>query len=361
MNNSGKVKILFPIFVVAFIILYFMFGWDIQVKLHPNQTVHNITELSHMVNDQIERGLSSGTFYVEGATTEDITNLNERICSVSGQVTHYSILERSRKGMKIYLKYEISDNYYVFRKYRYNEPIPNDHPLANKLYDKVVEIIDKEIDDDMSDYEKELAIHDYIVSHCAYGYPELSEKYAYRAYGCLCLNTAVCNGYAEAMALLLNCVGVENEIMTGYGNEDLHAWNRVRIDGFWYQVDATWDDPVPDRTGKTTHMYFNVTDDIMDDMHTWDKEEYSACNSLNANYFVQNNLICNYDGFQSAVRAAANKDITGNVEALLLDYDEDLYNLSFVYTIDGVNAAMATEPVQYGEYTYLSIYLNQRE
>ena len=76
-------------------------------------------------------------------------------------------------------------------------------------------------------------------------------------------NKAVCNGYAEAMALLMTCVGIENQIVTGTADNELHAWNQVCLDGNWYQVDATWDDPLPDRGVFAGHEYFNVTDEIM--------------------------------------------------------------------------------------------------
>ena len=32
-----------------------------------------------------------------------------------------------------------------------------------------------------------------------------------------------------------------------------HAWNLIKLDGEWYQVDVTWDDPVWDRLGRVCH------------------------------------------------------------------------------------------------------------
>ena len=42
-----------------------------------------------------------------------------------------------------------------------------------------------------------------------------------------------------------------------------HAWNIVKVNGKWYHVDATWDDPVWDMPGRSNHDYFLVSFDTM--------------------------------------------------------------------------------------------------
>ena len=34
-----------------------------------------------------------------------------------------------------------------------------------------------------------------------------------------------------------------------------HAWNLIQINGSWYHVDVTWNDPVSDRPGRARHFY----------------------------------------------------------------------------------------------------------
>ena len=69
--------------------------------------------------------------------------------------------------------------------------------------------------------------------------------------------------------------------MVGVGlNTDDHAWNMVKLDGEWYCVDLTWDDPVfsvdpafylPSWLAERHHRYFNVTsDDMRETGHQWD-------------------------------------------------------------------------------------------
>lgn len=358
MGDNHKVIKIIPISVVVIVLIAYIFGWDIGARLHPKQTAHGMVELTTLVNNQIDEGKDSGVFYVTDVTEEDIASINDYVCGLNGNVSKYSVLQKSRGGMKIMLKYEISDNYYVYQKYKYGTDIPADKVNAVKLYDKVNEIMNKTVNPSMTDYEKELAIHDYIVVHCKYGYVDYSKNYAYRAYGALVQETAVCNGYAEAMALLLSCADVENEFMTGTADGELHAWNRVCIDGKWYQVDATWDDPLPDRGIFAGHAYFNVTDDVMDDRHTWEKDNFSPCDSDEYNYFKRNNLICDYEGFKTAVRHLAGVNITGAIEVVVTDYDESLYTMDFLQNVGGVHSCKYSNE-KYGDKDIVTVYLNK--
>lgn len=358
-REKNGITVFLVILIVAVIFISYFWGWDIGAKLHPDQTAYSLIELTQLVNEQINSGKEQGDFYIQGITKEEIDNINEYLCCLYGSVYKYSILEKTRTGMKIRLIYNISDNYYVYRRYKYNEPIPASAPTAQKLYEEVVKVIETIIKPGMTDYEKELAIHDYLVVNCEYGYTEASQEYAYRAYGALIQNKAVCNGYAEAMALLLECVDVQNDIMTGTALGELHAWNRVCLDGKWYQVDATWDDPVPDRGSFAGHMYFNVTDDVMDDTHIWINENYEACDSWDYNYFQKNNLICNRSGFESNITGLAYRDLNGMMEIVVTDYSDN-YDMNFLSNINGVENVAYSQDA-YGDYEIITVHLNTKE
>ena len=357
-NKGSKLYLLVPLAVVIVIFIAYMYSWDSGSYFHPDQTTGDMAELTKMISDQIDEGKKSGDFYIKDITADDLTGINDYICSLNGNVSQYSVLEKSRHGMKVRFFYEISDNYFVYQKYVNGNGIPSDRPAAMKLYERVDEIINKIIKPGMTDYEKELAIHDYIVTHCEYGYEDYSNDYAYRAYGALVQGKAVCNGYAEAMALLLNCVGVESDIMTGWANGELHAWNRVKLDGNWYQVDSTWDDPVPDRGEFAGHQFFNVTDDIMDDTHDWTKTDYEACQDLSYNYFKKNNAIGGYMDFKAKVEFFALRDPNGTMEYVLTDYDKDTYDMSQIANVQGISS-FTYSPEKYGDYYIMTINLNK--
>lgn len=359
-RKNGKIFVAVPIMVLIIILIYYFFNFQIGSALHPDATAHDMAELNALVLEQIDKGVDQADFYVTGVTEEEIKNINENLCSMNGMVDQYSITEKSRDGIHVTFRFEISDNFYVYEKYKNGAAIPGDRPLAQKLYEEVDTIINRIIEPGMSDYEKELAIHDYIVAHCKYGYVDSSKDYAYRAYGALVQNTAVCNGYAEAMALLLSCVDVENEIITGTADAELHAWNLVKLDGEWYQVDATWNDPLPDRGATVRHEYFNVTDEIMDQRHDWKMEDYPSCDADAYNYYQKNGLYCSTQSeFEAVVKAAYQKNSTGTVEVVVDSFNPET-DFQFMKELQALQYFSYTDE-SYGDKILLILYMNQRE
>ena len=107
--------------------------------------------------------------------------------------------------------------------------------------------------------EQALILHDYLVSHVTYNWDvattgKITNSRVYSAYGALVEGDAVCQGYALAYRLLLtelgiNCTTISSDVMK-------HMWNAVELDGTWYHVDVTWDDPTPNVQGGGQHAYF---------------------------------------------------------------------------------------------------------
>lgn len=98
--------------------------------------------------------------------------------------------------------------------------------------------------DGKSDYEKILAVYDYITSHVTYDYAHLKNyhyKLKYTAYAALCDGTAVCQGYANLFYRMILELGIDCRLVSGISYSTPHGWNIVRIEGVYYYVDATWD------------------------------------------------------------------------------------------------------------------------
>lgn len=99
--------------------------------------------------------------------------------------------------------------------------------------------------DSKTKYEKFIAIYDYIVKNTMYSHDvpgmDSSAEAEYTAYAALIKHTAVCQGYATLLNRMLTKVGIESRIISGWGRNEAHAWNIVKIGGTWYNVDATWD------------------------------------------------------------------------------------------------------------------------
>ena len=133
--------------------------------------------------------------------------------------------------------------------------------LINSAIDKY---INENITNSMSDKEKIKSFHDYIINNTRYdsNYKITTNKDTYlgspyNAYGVLFENKAICGGYSDVMAIYLDKLGIKNYKIAS--NE--HIWNYVYIDGRWYHLDLTWDDPVIN-TGEDILMYeFFLIDD----------------------------------------------------------------------------------------------------
>ena len=142
----------------------------------------------------------------------------------------------------------------------------------------------------MSDYEKELYIHDALAARIVYA----EADNAHNAYGALVNGVAVCEGYAEAFQYLLQQAGIQSFIIDGESSGQAHAWNAVNIGGNWYHVDLTWDD----RETDLYHAYFNLTDTRIREDHVIYGADYDlpTCNSEDAFYFTgKDTLLDSYD------------------------------------------------------------------
>ena len=106
-----------------------------------------------------------------------------------------------------------------------------------------------------------LAVHDWLVRHVAYDQDD--SRASHTAYGLFANATAVCEGYSQAFMLAMERLGVPCAIVR---SEDMaHQWNMVCIDGTWYHVDVTWDDPTPDQgtQGDVSRKHFLRSDESM--------------------------------------------------------------------------------------------------
>lgn len=144
---------------------------------------------------------------------------------------------------------------------------------VDKMFNAALNAADEfaaELPSGLSEYEIELAAHDYLIDICEYDKdvdtddPEKNDPRIYTVYGALAGRLAVCEGYARAFQLLLNRVGVDCVGVSGRGADELHMWNAVRLGGKWYNVDVTWDDC--DEI-YLKYNYFNLTDEQMGEDH----------------------------------------------------------------------------------------------
>ena len=186
------------------------------------------------------------------------------------------------------------------------------------------------IDGGMPEAERERLLHDRLVQAVSYD-TGLDKPNIYNAYGAIVDRVAVCEGYARAMQYLLYQAGIQCLMATGSSKGETHAWNVVRIDGAYYHLDPTWDDPVG-QTGFDfiSYAYFNLTDEEIRRDHEIDAEggyPLPACTDTAAHYYRSRGLV--YTSYSAAdvaalIREAREQGLT--LVRLWVDGDADAYS-----------------------------------
>ena len=151
---------------------------------------------------------------------------------------------------------------------------------VTRLYDdNEIKKIDYEIDkiikelvtDGMSDRDKIKVLHDYIINNTKYDQND-KETTIYdssRINGLLFEHFAVCSGYTDTMAVMLEKLDIKNYKIAS----EAHVWNAVFIDGYWRHLDLTWDDPIV-ASGKDIldDSYFLIDSDKLEELDKKEKE-----------------------------------------------------------------------------------------
>lgn len=183
----------------------------------------------------------------------------------------------------------------------------------NARIDTIISGVSPEWDD----FEKLEYFHDTVITSCVY---DENGADCYTAYGCLVDGRAVCEGYTKALLMLCERADIGCIPVVGQGFEEgealPHIWNKVLIDGQWYGMDLTWDDPVSQMgDGYLRYDYFAVTDEEMNRDHAADENKYlnyPAAVSNDANYYVRRGLVISHADFAADVITASVCDAMAN-------------------------------------------------
>lgn len=253
--------------------------------------------------------------------------------------------------------------------------------MMSELVSVVENIFSECVSDDMTDYEIELALHDWICNNIQYdnasgeiaadGERNDANKESWTAYGALVKRTAVCEGYSKAFQLLMYYAGINCNLICGETSDNsAHMWNIVEIDGAWYHVDALWDDIEESEFGPT-HAFFNVTSDFVSKTHNFypdstaiqnDEQIFTAqynlsipvCVSDEKNYFVVNNTVINSDDeFYSVVCSAMKSAAENDIDAVEFIYSYKEINDNIISYDIKTNRIFSAVKIYYNDFNGL--------
>lgn len=227
---------------------------------------------------------------------------------------------------------------------------------AKQALESAVQVIvsGAERQDDL--YQKVKYVHDYIIDHTTYDSGALETITngvadgairAANAYGCLVEHQAVCSGYAAAFQLLMQRLDIECGCVNGMrsGDVNAHQWNYVCLDGDYYYMDVTWDDPVrEDGTQTRTYEYFLLSEEDLAYTHVKNDDlPAPVCSGIRYNFYRYNGLYFDEYDF-GAIRLAA--DVMAGDSALTMKFsspaacqeaEDDLIEHQRIFDIDYID------------------------
>ncbi len=302
MNRTEKLFTIFVILLVSFTIYIFYIKRN-EIKEFWNDTISRFKEGE--VNPPYEKTVNHRTYtYKTVKETKDFkpNNIND----IKNII--YTVLNNGWEEFSFYCpkKYEncindvkllVKDKYFLplmnnyvnpYNEYKnFNTSIINEsevHVSINKLYtdeDKIkinnkikqilTELNIKKYDYSLNDIKN---IHDYLIKYIEYDteYDDIKIDTPNTAIGALINKKAICSGYADALALILDELNIPNFKVS---SED-HIWNVIKFNNEWKHIDLTWDDDEHNKNNYYNFYYISTKELLEKDkeFHSFNQELY---------------------------------------------------------------------------------------
>ncbi len=146
------------------------------------------------------------------------------------------------------------------------------------------------IEPDMTEYDKVKLFNDVLASTVVY---DESAPNCRDIYGVFVDKKAICGGYSKAFSYLCSKAGIETAAVTGDADGLPHMWNKVKINGKWYNIDVTYAVSGDGADDYIRYDYFCVPDKMLEESRTIYEQSYKypEANSDDGSYFAKNGLV----------------------------------------------------------------------
>lgn len=207
------------------------------------------------------------------------------------------------------------------------------------------------------DYEKALALHDWLCENIEYGFS--ADGSDQDLYGALALGRCVCAGYSAAYEYLLNMVGIEADTILGEALDgdklENHAWTKATLEGDVYYIDVTWDDK-DDIPNGYLHSWFAVTSERMESNHFPDTEngfEMPQATAVACNYHYRNGWVLEEFDINELTRILSEQS---GSNLTVLAANESVYERLLELAMDGDATVSVLHNAGHPAYEYVYTY-----
>lgn len=210
--------------------------------------------------------LNSDQLSVYNQIYQNILNFNDELFALDTPISEKSLEDTMNSLFNdhpelfwVYTSYQYAvDSSNIVHKVRLKFCITKDElPQAQANFNGVLNSLVAGARQFTSQVDQEKYLHDAICQMNTY---DPDNRMNQSAYSALTTGTSVCAGYARAFQAACQRLGITCYYVTGISMGSTHAWNVVKIDGKFYNVDLTWDDSISESIGITSYDYFNKSD-----------------------------------------------------------------------------------------------------
>ncbi len=214
-----------------------------------------------------------------------------------------------------YPAYSSSNNYSELTK-SYSNVTEDDINTINSILNSIIK-------PGMTETEKIRTVHNWIVCNTTYNDKYYDRGDSFNHVSNLLNNkTGVCQGYSVTFYIFMKQMGIPCTLVMGKTDKVSHAWNAVKLDGNWYYIDVTWDDPVVNGTSNypggdnISYEYLLCTYNHISMTHTEDNYIGTTPlpNGISNDY---NDLMYRMSGFTNVMRVNSSEELADRLQGFM--------------------------------------------
>ncbi len=290
-----------------------------------NELPSFISETTTTANDEVSTEKETGT---TAQTTPQTTPARENVTTHATEPETTPATQTETKGQEnvpatkpaahdtsAYPAYSSSNNYSELTK-SYSNVTEDDINTINSILNSIIK-------PGMTETEKIRTVHNWIVCNTTYNdnYYDRGDSFNHVS-NLLNNKTGVCQGYSVTFYIFMKQMGIPCTLVMGKTDNVSHAWNAVKLDGNWYYIDVTWDDPVVNGTSNypggdnISYEYLLCTYNHISMTHTEDNYIGTTPlpNGISNDY---NDLMYRMSGFTNVMRVNSSEELADRLQGFM--------------------------------------------